>query len=839
MKKILYILLALSAVALSCTKEKEKPEPKKSDPSKAPQVVATTPSANAPDAEVVDEIVITYDKPIILAPNTTISVNGVYYDEDVYVADKELCIPIEMRGGGITYTVKILSPSVKDADGNYAQDFSFSFTTLVRNNFDPTEFELAEAPVDANATAEAKALYAAMKENFGTKIYSATMADASGWDLDNAEAVHTMTGKYPAMHAFDYLHLKDSAPDAWIDYGDLTPVTTWAGQGGIVAASWHWAVPVEDPAPDPVPGDFEVVDFDNVTIGSWDAWVYVNADKFANTQVGSTINIYFKKATEASQMALKNNIDGWPGIVDESGFDYSYFAIDPEKGYFTVTVDQTILDILKGVGLIISGSNLTLTALGINPPAGGITYEDTKIEIEDIDCGNWSGYKYFEPSTFTTLVKDSRIKVHYKNAADGAQMAFKNPIDGWPGIVDGSGTDYSYFVIPAGEGDYTLPVDAVVLDILKTNGLVIGGHDYTIDYMIISIPTAGVSYDETVLDCENTDCGNWSGYKYFDNSYFTNLVDGSIFVIAYTNANGAQMGLKDPGKDGWPGLVDGAGNDYSYFVIPDGEGKYTLNIDATLAADIKASGIVIGGHDYTIVSLTVKIPTSAPASVSARKVISPRVKDVAWSFYAEKNEFNPVDALTAGHWQNEILESSLAKLAGYLQQLQDQNIPVLFRPLHEASGGWFWWGTKTGEDYVDLWKYVYNYLTGAGIHNLLWVWTSCLDDADWYPGDEYVDFIAYDWYPQEEVDYHKSNRVAWDKLLAISNHKMLTLGECGPMPSVTECLEDGAMWSWWMPWYGVFMEEPYNSVADFKTWMAASTVIKMPEPEPNPDPEIE
>ena len=251
-----------AAVAFACTPEEVKPEPKKSDPEKAPVVVSTIPAANAPDADVVSEIVITYDRDILLAPNTTISVNGVYCDDDVYVLGKELYIPYPIRGGGQTYTVKVTSPSVKDADGNYCADYSFSFTTLVRNNFDPAQFALAEAPVNPAATAEAKALYSAMKENFGEKSYSAAMAEVD-WNYDNAKAIRQMTGKYPAINAFDYIHLPSAAPDGWRDYSDLTPVTEWTGLGGIMAASWHWLVPVEDPRePEPTFDDDEVVDFE-------------------------------------------------------------------------------------------------------------------------------------------------------------------------------------------------------------------------------------------------------------------------------------------------------------------------------------------------------------------------------------------------------------------------------------------------------------------------------------------------------------------------------------------------------------------------------------------------
>ena len=827
--------MAMALLSFACVPEEnnEKPQPVTSDPAKAPQVVATTPEMNDPTSAVVEEIVITYDKEIALAPNTTISVNGNYVDDVVYVMGSDLCIPVTLRGG-TTYTVKVASPSVKDSEGNYSQDFSFSFTTVTRNMFRAQDFAIAEAPADPSATQEAKDLYAAMKANFGTRIYSAAMAEVS-WNTDNAELIYQKTGKYPAINAFDYIHLP-SSPSSWIDYGDITPVKDWVDKGGMVATSWHWLVPVSDPDYEPTPEpeypDEVVIDFDDVVIGSWDAWQYLEASYFASCEPGTRMNVYYKNAAEGAQMALKNNIEGWPGLVDGNGMDYSYFSISAGDGSYSVVLDETLLTAMKGAGLIISGSNYTVAAIGLNAPAGPVTYDDTVIDFDDVDCGNWAGYQYFEPSVFATVTSGSKITAYYKNAAEGAQMAFKEPSDGWPGMVDGNGTDYSYFVIPAGDGHYTLNVDDKILTSLQTYGLVVGGHDYTIEYIVISIPAGGgaVEYDEQVLDCENTATGNWAAYKYFEPSVFASVSVGAILTTHYKDASGAQMAFKEP-SDGWPGMVDENGTDYSYFVIPDGEGDQVLNVDAKILASLQTYGLVIGGHDYTIVSLTIKTPK--PASAPAKNVIriGRRGADVEYTFSSEGNQFNPVDALADGSWQNKVLKADLEKMSGYLKLLQDNNIPVLFRPLHEASGGWFWWGSKTGADFVALWKYVFDYLTGAGIHNLLWVWTSCLDDADWYPGDEYVDFIAYDWYPQswEKDLYHTSGIAAWNALLSISNTKMLALGECGPMPGVGECLEDGAIWSWWMPWYGEHMAEPYNSDADFRSWMASSVVIALEE----------
>lgn len=713
MKKI-YILLFAALALFSCTKEQEKAAPKTTDPTKAPQVVSTYPANNETAADVVDEIVITYDKAITLAPNVTVSVNGVYYDEDVYVLDKELYIPVTLRGGN-TYTVKVASPSVHDGDKNFAQDLTFTFTTLTRNNFDPMLFDLAEAPVDPAATEETKALYELVKENFGTKTFSAAMAEVD-WNYDNAEVLRQISGKYPAINAFDYIHLPSSAPGAWIDYGDIKPVREWAGMGGIVAAGWHWLVPTSNPNSSMAE---ETIDTEDWDVGNW-----------------------------SNSLSLTQDMVDW--------------------------------------------------------------YTDAKSQVA--------------MAAFKQCNVGSIITIHYTDAAAGAQMGFRN--HSWGNLEDET-TTYNYFDIAEGSGMYELVLDAVSLAEIKANGIIISGHDYHIAYVVITYPKENTG---VTIDFDPVPMGDWAGYLCLtqDNvdwytdpvaaaamAAFQDCVVGSTMTCYYTGAEAdAQMAFK---KHGWDAMVDEAGFNYGYFVIESGDGSYTLTLDAVLLAEFKANGVIIGGQHFTLTKVEIANPAE-PA-------------EVVYSFNSNLNDFNPKDAVTPGTWQNKIAKADLDKLAAYLKLLQDEDIPVLWRPLHEASGGWFWWGNASAEEYVALWKYVYDYLTGAGVHNLIWVWTSCLDDAAWYPGDEYVDIIANDWYPQAwETDlYHTSGIANWEKLLEISNTKILTLGECGPIPSVGEALEDGAVWSWWMPWYGEFMEDDggYNTHALFRSWMNSPYVITM------------
>ena len=72
------------------------------------------------------------------------------------------------------------------------------------------------------------------------------------------------------------------------------------------------------------------------------------------------------------------------------------------------------------------------------------------------------------------------------------------------------------------------------------------------------------------------------------------------------------------------------------------------------------------------------------------------------------------------------LKAGVDKIAGYLKELQDAEIPVLWRPYHEMNGDWFWWGKKKGEDgYKKLWSMMYDrFVNFHGLNNLLWVFNT-------------------------------------------------------------------------------------------------------------------
>lgn len=159
-----------------------------------------------------------------------------------------------------------------------------------------------------------------------------------------------------------------------------------------------------------------------------------------------------------------------------------------------------------------------------------------------------------------------------------------------------------------------------------------------------------------------------------------------------------------------------------------------------------------------------------------------------------------------------------------LKKLQAQNVPIVWRPLHEAAGGWFWWGAKGAAPLKKLYQVMYDRMVNHhGLKNLIWVWTREPNDEAWYPGDEYVDIVGRDIYKKGDHGSQISEFNAMNTLYG--GKKMVTISECGSIPDVDNLVRDNAAWSWFMPWYGSYTRDATNNSLDLWKKMFASTYV--------------
>ena len=158
------------------------------------------------------------------------------------------------------------------------------------------------------------------------------------------------------------------------------------------------------------------------------------------------------------------------------------------------------------------------------------------------------------------------------------------------------------------------------------------------------------------------------------------------------------------------------------------------------------------------------------------------------------------ELFTEGSEINLRWKAQVDQVAFFLKQLQDENIPVIWRPYHEMNGDWFWWGNRPS-DYQKLFRMLYDRLTNFHhINNLLWVFNAnetgspnVKPYADFYPGKDVVDILATDIY---SARYDKEN---YEALQKVANGKPIAWGECGTLPT-PEIIREQPKWVWFMCW---------------------------------------
>ncbi|MFW6246365.1 MAG: glycosyl hydrolase [Tangfeifania sp.] len=199
------------------------------------------------------------------------------------------------------------------------------------------------------------------------------------------------------------------------------------------------------------------------------------------------------------------------------------------------------------------------------------------------------------------------------------------------------------------------------------------------------------------------------------------------------------------------------------------------------------------------------------------------------AFYTDDTDFDVSKILDENSPEYQAMIDDIDYISGLLKKLQNNGVPVLWRPLHEAAGGWFWWGAKGPEPCKKLYRLMFDRMVNYhGLKNLIWVWTSQPNDDEWYPGDEYVDIVGRDIYKEGD---HGSQILEFNQLNdMVDGKKIVALTECGSFPDAGNLVEDEAAWSYFMPWYGDFVRDSkYNSLELWNKMFDHEYVITLDE----------
>ncbi len=195
--------------------------------------------------------------------------------------------------------------------------------------------------------------------------------------------------------------------------------------------------------------------------------------------------------------------------------------------------------------------------------------------------------------------------------------------------------------------------------------------------------------------------------------------------------------------------------------------------------------------------------------------------------------------VTPGTPEHQTARNEMAAVADKLQVYRDLHVPVLWRPLHEIDGGWFWWTDKRQpENTAKLWRMMFDYFTRERkLNNLIWVYSAGVGDLKkkpveyrkrFYPGPQYVDIAGMDVYGVDVKTDTKKYQMYFEVMSKVCPGKMLALPECDAIPDPDK-MQRGATprWLYAMPWWGC--PSPRRSVPWASFTMAHDFIITLDE----------
>ncbi len=221
-------------------------------------------------------------------------------------------------------------------------------------------------------------------------------------------------------------------------------------------------------------------------------------------------------------------------------------------------------------------------------------------------------------------------------------------------------------------------------------------------------------------------------------------------------------------------------------------------IDLTMIDDIKLSSYICDLVDYAADGglITASAHWENPSHTSNIRVRGSFGTDNTKEGYEKAFK----DLITEGTEYNEFFKNELAINARFFKALEENGVPIIWRPLHEANGNWFWFciGQKgfwlDAEYIIDVWHYIYNYFENeCGLTNLYWCYSPNVSDnindapigtmstTYLYPGDDYCDMVGVDWYTEGNVELRKNDNYL--RLVELSK-KPGAITEFGPTGSI-------------------------------------------------------
>lgn len=508
---------------------------------------------------------------------------------------------------------------------------------------------------------------------------------------------------------------------------------------------------------------------------------------FASPDVDGLETFKFRISARDSAGNIINGADGAP-LVDE----VEILVYDPAVIIALEAEDTAFASLVGGASLVSNGANFINGAVGSHTaditPGGKVVYQ--------IPSGSVVGDKTIGAGFYTLFVRQA-IPAGYGGKV---AMVTTNGVDASvPFVATSAWVNTRVDVIKINEGVNTIEIGG-------------GWNYYRVDSILLipaPMPAKPLAVAPTLVNANATAAAK-DLMAFLVAGYGEKTLSGQTEFMDY-NDLGNKTGLRDfnkvveitGGKS--PAIVAFDLMDYSSSRVNCGAEPGTLSED------------MINEHNTKNVILSPLWHWNAPTKLKDSNCSG--TGENAWyaGFYSRATTFDLKAALADTNGADyQALISDMDDMAAELKKFADADIPLLWRPLHEAEGGWFWWGAADAASLKALWVLMYERFTNVHqLNNLIWVYTHAgALSNDWYPGDAYVDIVGYDGYDGKNTDNPFKTQFSTLKD-RFDGKKLVALTEVGTIPNVEVMHQQNAWWNFFITWSSEFSADygPQNADA--------------------------
>ncbi|WP_301844597.1 glycosyl hydrolase [uncultured Ruminococcus sp.] len=197
-------------------------------------------------------------------------------------------------------------------------------------------------------------------------------------------------------------------------------------------------------------------------------------------------------------------------------------------------------------------------------------------------------------------------------------------------------------------------------------------------------------------------------------------------------------------------------------------------------------------------------------------------KDIAMATDAQLSQMAASGEISEGCYA---MIQDIDAVSEQLKKLADADVPVLWRPLMEAGGDWFWWGASGADAYRWLWELMYTRMTEYHqLNNLLWIWNG--QSSSYQVDKSQYDIASLDVYVKDKTEAYGSRYEQYVALRNMTGGKLLALSECSTVPDMNAMFRDNAVWSFFGLWYAPYLGEYTSNDALLSVYHSEGALVR-------------